>query len=230
MNAIRPLAVILMLGIALGACASGPKRSPLPKDRNAVNRISDAYVRAVELQGQGDCEKAIKLFRRVAMQGAGYEDAQRRLGECTILLAGSDSARYKEGIVWLRRAAEAGWPEAQGALAYEYAAGPTPDLAEAARWLALYQDNPRMKRLGFTPLPAAKLSAIRARLTPEQIEQGRTAAKSFAPVVWVPPATEKQNAVKDLDGGEESGTSGAGERRDENGNRPIGGEFPQPGQ
>ena len=40
-----------------------------------------------------------------AMQGIGYEDAQRRLGECTIATANGEQTRYMDGIVWLRRAA-----------------------------------------------------------------------------------------------------------------------------
>ena len=123
MTTIRLLAAALVLGMAVTGCSSKPQRSPLPKDRNAVDRISDAYVRAVELQNQGDCAKASRLLYRVAMQGVGYEDAQRRLGECTIATANGEQTRYMDGIVWLRRAAEAGWPEAQGSLAYEYATG-----------------------------------------------------------------------------------------------------------
>ncbi len=227
MTAIKPLAAILILSIAMAACSSAPKRSPLPKDKNAVDRMSDAYVRGVELQTQGDCEKASKLFARVANLGNGYEDAQRRLGECTIALAGGDQAKYMEGIVWLRRAAEAGWPEAQGVLAYEYVAGPAPDLAEAARWLAIYESNPRIKRLGFTPLPAGKLARVRAGLTPEQIAQGQAAAASFVPVSWVPPAAAKKAAEEQKDAEEKA------KRRlapADDSDRPIGGEIPQPGQ
>ena len=226
----RLVAAVLVLSIAVAACSSGPRRSLLPKDKNAVNRISDSYVRAVELQAQGDCEKASKLFRRVAVQGAGYEDAQRRLGECTIALAGGDRAKYMEGIVWLRRAAEAGWPEAQGALAYEYVAGPTAEPAEAARWIAIYEDNPRRKRVGFTPMAESRMARIRAALTPEQIAQGEVAAATFVPVAWVPPAAEKQNAAKDLDADDKPDKPGPGPHRGGDSDRPIGGEFPQPGQ
>ncbi len=230
MIAIRLLAAALVVSLAVAGCSSKPQRSPLPKDRNAVDRISDAYVRAVELQNQGDCAKASRLLYRVAMQGAGYEDAQRRLGECTIALAGSDRTRYMDGIVWLRRAAEAAWPEAQGSLAYEYATGPMADPVEAARWLTLYENNPRMKRLGFTPTPAGKLATIRARITPEQLASGQAAAASFVPVVWTPPAAAKRDAVLDLKEGEEPGKSGPGPHRSDDSNRPVGGEFPQPGQ
>ncbi len=236
MFAIRPIAAILMLGIAVAACSSKPQRSPLPKDRNAVDRISDAYVRAVELQGQGDCQKASKLLYRVAMQGAGYEDAQRRLGECTIALAAGDRTKYMDGIVWLRRAAEAGWPEAQGSLAYEYATGSMADPVEAARWLILYENNPKMKRLGFTPMAADKLARTRARITPEQMAQGQAAAASFIPQAWTPPAAAKRDAAEDLkedaDGSKKHGAGPHRGGREDDGDRdrPIGGEFPQPGQ
>jgi hypothetical protein len=233
LSTIRPLAAILVLSIAVTACSSPPKRAPLPKDRNAVDRISDAYVRAVELQGKGDCEKASKLLYRVAMQGAGYEDAQRRLGECTIAMAGSDRTRYMDGIVWLRRAAEAGWPEAQGSLAYEYATGLMADPVEAARWLTLYENNPRMKRLGFTPMPATKIAGIRARITPEQMAQGEAAAATFIPVAWAPPAAAKRDAAADLKEGDEpvkDGKYGRTPHRRDDGDGPVGGQFPQPGE
>jgi hypothetical protein len=229
LTVIRLLAASLVVSIAVTGCSSKPQRSPLPKDRNAVDRISDAYVRAVELQNQGDCAKASRLLYRVAMQGVGYEDAQRRLGECTIATANGEQTRYMDGIVWLRRAAEAGWPEAQGSLAYEYATGLMIDPVEAARWLTLYENNPRIKRLGFTPLPPDKLARIRARITPEQLAKGQANAATFVPVTWAPPAAAKRSAVEDLKEGED-GKSGPGPRRGDDGDRPVGGELPQPGQ
>ncbi|MEN3977107.1 hypothetical protein [Emcibacter sp. SYSU 3D8] len=230
MPAVRLLAAALVLSLAVAGCSSKPQRSPLPKDRNAVDRISNAYVRAVELQAAGDCEKASRLLFRVAMQGIGYEDAQRRLGECTIVLAKGERTRYLDGIVWLRRAAEAGWPEAQGSLAYEYATGPMADGVEAARWLTLYENNPRMKRLGFTPMTADKLARIRAMITPEQLAKGQAAAAAFVPVTWTPPAAAKRDAVEDLKESEAGNKRGPGPRRSDDADRPIGGEFPQPGQ
>lgn len=236
MSAIRPLAAILMLSLALAACASKPPpRGKLPHDRNAVDRISDAYVRAVELQNQGDCEKASKLLYRVAMQGAGYEDAQRRLGECTIALANGDRTRYMDGIVWLRRSAEAGWPEAQGLLAYEYAVGPEPEPVEAAKWLTLYDNNPRAKRLGFTPVDPGKIARARAKISAADMAKGQSLAASFVPASWAPPAAAKRDAVEDLREGDEPGKSGPGPHRGGSGgsddrDRPIGGQFPQPGE
>jgi hypothetical protein len=228
--AIRPLAIILMLSMAVAACSSKPQHGKLPKDRNAVDRVSDAYVRAVELQNAGDCEKASKLLYRVAMQGNGYEDAQRRLGECTIALAAGDRTKYMDGIVWLRRAAEAGWPEAQGLLAFEYATGPMTDLVDAAKWLTLYDNNPRTKRLGFTPVPADKIARTRGKISPEQLAQGQAAAAAFVSVPWVPPANAKRDAATDLKEGEEDGKHRPGPHRGDDSDRPIGGEFPQPGQ
>ncbi len=234
MSPIRPLAIILMLGLAVAACSSKPApHGKLPKDRNAVDRVSDAYVRAVELQNAGDCDKASKLLYRVAMQGNGYEDAQRRLGECTIALSAGDRTKYMDGIVWLRRAAEAGWPEAQGLLAFEYATGPMPDLVDAAKWLTLYDNNPKTKRLGFTPVAADKIARTRGKISPEQLAQGQAAAASFVPVAWVPPANAKRDAVSDLRDGEEEGKRSPGPHRgndDSDRARPIDGEFPQPGQ
>ncbi len=232
MTAIKTIAVLLAASMALAACSSKPPpRGRLPQDRNAVDRMSNAYVRAVQMHNAGDCAGASKLLYRVAVQGSGYEDAQRRLGECNIVLAGGDRTKYMDGIVWLRRAAEAGWPEAQGALAYEYAAGIMADPIEAAKWLTLYDKNPKTKRLGFTPTSPEKLTRARLKITPEQWEKGREAAASFVPVVWVPPASVKRDAATDLKEGEDDKPS-SGPRRgsDDDRDRPIGGEIPQPGQ
>jgi TPR repeat protein len=212
---------VLLLAAALAACSSQPPpRGALPRDRDAVDRMSNAYVRAVELHNAGDCAGAVKLLERVAAQGSGYEDAQRRLGQCTIALAGGDGPRYREGLVWLKRAAEAGWPEAQGLLAVEYASGPAADPVEAAKWLALYERNPKARRLGFTPVAPARIAAARAGLTPEQIAAGEAAAAAFVPVVWQPPA---KTSVED--GGARRAPSAK-----EPADRPVGGEFPEPGR
>jgi hypothetical protein len=218
-------ATLLLATATLTACSSGSgPRGVLPRDRDAVDRMSTAYVRGVELQNAGKCEEAVKLLERAAAQGPGYEDAQRRLGECLITLSNGSGEQYSQGIVWLKRAAEAGWPEAQGALAFEYATGPQADPVEAAKWLILYERNPRLKRIGFTPLPAGRLARIRAAIPAEAMAKGQTAADAFMPVVWQPPAGENKKSD------EEAGDRPRRPPPVEDPGRPIGGEFPQPSE
>jgi hypothetical protein len=218
-------AALLLATATLAACSSGSgPRGVLPRDRDAVDRMSTAYVRGVELQNAGKCEEAVKLLERAAAQGPGYEDAQRRLGECLITLSNGGGEQYSQGIVWLKRAAEASWPEAQGALAFEYATGPQADPVEAAKWLVLYERNPRLKRIGFTPLPAGRLARIRAAIPAEAMNRGRAAADAFVPVVWQPPPSEREK-----DGKEPGERANRTPPIDDPG-RPVGGEFPQPSE
>ncbi|MBI1181566.1 MAG: tetratricopeptide repeat protein [Alphaproteobacteria bacterium] len=233
---ISSLAIALLGCLALAACSSGPRpHGSLPRDRNAVDRMSDAYVRAVELQNAGKCDEAVKLLRRAAEQGPGYEDAQRRLGECLIQLSNGDKEKYAEGLLWLKRAAEAGWPEAEGALAYEYVTGPEPNLIAAAKWLTLYDTNPRKKRVAFTPMLPSRVDRIRAALTPETLAEGRAAAAGFVPTVWEPPPEESRKARSDRDDDEDDGERPRFHHRppnddDDDGDRPVGGKFPQPSE
>lgn len=126
------------------------------------------YVDAMALKSKGDCAAAVPKLRQVAAIGPGYEDAQTGLGEC--LLEGTKgpdlSADYLEGLTWLRRAADAGWPEAQGQLAYAHALGPNAirNAEEADYWLALYHMNTGKSRVGFVPLPDKQLAAIDAAI------------------------------------------------------------------
>lgn len=154
------------------------------------------------------------------MAGAGFEGAQHHMGACLISTAADDRTQYLEGLLWLRRSAEAGWPEAQGALAVEYVEGPMPDLREAALWLALYDRNPRRIRVAFTPLPAEILTRLRSTIPAVLLAAGEEAADSFKISVWEAPKgmrpSGRSSSGSRPEGGERKGR-GSGERRD----RPV---------
>ncbi len=186
---LRHIFIAAIAGIVLSACASGPR------DRGAGRgfNLNQAYATATELHARGKCREAAAIYFQVAMQGKGYEDAQYRLGECLIRLAGTAdfSTDYLEGLVWLRRAAEAGWPEAQGALAVQYLEGPQNmrNPVEAAMWLNLYENNIGQKRLGFTPLATASIDRLKTTLNAADRAEGDRLAQSWRPVVWKPIAS-----------------------------------------
>jgi TPR repeat protein len=149
------------------------------------------YVDAMALKAKGDCAAAIPKLRQVAGIGPGYEDAQTALGECLLTATkGSElSADYLEGLTWLRRAADAGWPEAQGRLAFAHAVGPAAirNAEEAAYWLALYRMNTGKSRVGFISLPDDQLAAIDAAVPAAAKAAGDKRAETWERKVWLPP-------------------------------------------
>ena len=151
-----------------------------------------AYSQGLDLKTQGNCPAAVVKLRSVANLGPGYENAQTALGSCLLDMAGKDkdlSAEYLEGLTWLRRAGDAGWPEAQGLLATAHAFGPTGirNGEEAAYWLVLYETNPTKSRVGFMPMAGADVAAVEKSLMPGQKEVGNARASQWQRKVWLPP-------------------------------------------
>ena len=151
------------------------------------------YADAMALKAKGDCANAIPKLRQIAGLGPGYEGAQTALGECLLRGAGNAdiSSDYLEGLTWLRRAADGGWPEAQGRLAFAHAVGPTAirNPEEAGYWLALYQANTGKSRVGFVPLPADQLASIDTAIPAAAKAAGAKRAETWERKVWIPPTT-----------------------------------------
>jgi TPR repeat protein len=146
-----------------------------------------AYIQAMELKAKGDCATAITLLRPVARLGPGYETAQTALGECLI----AKEETRDEGLTWLTRAADAGWPEAQASLAAFFGNNtPSRNNEEAAYWLALYDMNPSKARVGFRTPDAAILGAVRGSLSEPEKAAGQRRAATWQRKLWLPPAGE----------------------------------------
>lgn len=196
---------VALLTAALAGCGGGRGERDTPPDgalliggpdgRGSIIRpgvdANASYGEGVDLKAKGDCKAAVLKLRGPANIGPGYENAQTALGECLLQLAGNSdlSSDYLEGLTWLRRAADGGWPEAQAALAQAHTIGPGAlrNQAEAAYWLALYDANPGKARIGFTPFDPAALTAIRAKLTPADKAAGEQRAATWERKVWLPP-------------------------------------------
>ncbi|MBL8644197.1 MAG: sel1 repeat family protein, partial [Rhodospirillaceae bacterium] len=200
------VAATMTAALSLSACGSGgPERGPNNRDAGmyvqglggnmAVIRpgpsANQAYSAGMEQKKAGDCKGAVDKLRPVANLGPGYENAQFALGEC-LLPTGPNPAsdQVLEAMMWLTRAAEGGWTEAQGRLAYVYALGPTAqrNLDEAAYWLAVYRGNASLARIGFTPLEPAQDAAIAAAVGPDRLKAAATRAASWQRKSWIPPA------------------------------------------
>ncbi|MBX7200344.1 MAG: hypothetical protein K1X51_13340 [Rhodospirillaceae bacterium] len=201
----RPLAAAL-LAAALAGCGGGGREGGPPPDsaalliggpdgRGSLIRpgvdANAAYTEGVDLKTKGDCKAAVLKLRLPANIGPGYENAQTALGDCLLKIAGTSdlSSDYLEGLTWLRRAADAGFPEAQAILSDAHANGPAAlrNLAEAAYWLALYDGNPGKARVGFIPYDPQALAAIRAKIPAADKAAGEKRAAAWERKVWLPP-------------------------------------------
>ena len=204
MKTLVRLLSVIALGTGLAACggdgADRPEGPPAMLERgmkgrgNLVRAGLDAntvYTQAIDLKSKGDCKGASERLRFVAALGPGYENAQSALGDCLMRLAGSAefSSDYIEGLMWLRRAADAGWPEAQFDLAASHLNGPAliRNNQEAAYWLALYDDNPEKARVGFVAPDAASVSALHAGLSTADLAAGKRRAAQWQKKLWLPP-------------------------------------------
>lgn len=199
----RPL-VAVGAALLMAACGGGHE-GPSPDQAQAYMHglekgstlkpgtdVNALYADAMALKAKGDCTAAVPRLRQVAALGPGYEGAQTGLGECLIQGApGADlSADYLEGLTWLRRAGDAGWPEAQADLADAHALGPTAirNAEEAGFWLALYKMNTGKSRVGFVAMPKAQLAAVAAAIQPAAKAAGEKRAQAWERKVWQPPA------------------------------------------
>lgn len=201
MRRLARLACVSTVAIALVGCGGGERRGPdgerdesmIVQERADGTRVAvrpgrdpnNAYVQATEFKAKGDCATAIMLLRPIAMLGPGYENAQTALGECLV----AQPAERDDGVTWLTRAADAGWPEAQATLAIHYTGAASRNDKDAAYWLALYDSNPSKARIGFRAPDAQTLQAVRGALSETDKAQGVRRAASWERKLWLPPAT-----------------------------------------
>ncbi|RMD90724.1 MAG: sel1 repeat family protein [Alphaproteobacteria bacterium] len=221
MSSEKCVAFILLMALpALTGCAGGggnpreqaAQRLEQVRQIPTVDVSSRLYTQALEMKAAGNCAGAIPGFYALAQRGAGYELAQYHLADC--LLAGAprslSATRFLDGLVWMRRAAEAGSPEAQGALALLYLDGPAGlrDAAEAAFWYELSLANPAAKRPGFTPLDRSKRERLEAALSPALRAAARERIQGWQKVVWSAPKGALSPAGESILGGGRQGNDG----------------------
>lgn len=221
-------ATFAVSAILLSGC-SGDQQGP--GSRGAIPRqqgpnINDVFARGVELHEAEDCRKAVPHLYQAAFHGPGYEDAQWRLGECLMRRTppAISSTQYLEGLMWTRRAAEAGWPEAQARLAVVYTQDDLMRPIEAAMWLTLADRNLGRSRIGFVPLSPDTMATIRARLAPSDIAEGEARANGWKKTVWRPPSKHRGGSfagTKDRPPGSETNGKGRGQGKGKRGERPF---------
>lgn len=191
---------LIILVIALGACSSGgngggranvPQGGALMQALQVMDVSSRAYSQAIQAKANGDCERAVPQLYGLALRGGGFELAQYHLADCLLQAVASTavSTDYLEALVWMRRAAEAGSPEAQAALAVEYLDGPADlrDRQQAARWYVLYRDNGAKNRPGFKPVDREQIKRLESAFSPGEIEAAESWAETFEIRSWRAP-------------------------------------------
>jgi len=164
------------------------RRDPL----QIIDISSGLYLRALELKASGNCAQSIPIFYRLARRGQGFELAQFHLGEC--LMRGAEqsaiSTQFLSGLVWIRRAADAGAPQAQATLALFYLGGPESlrDRKEAALWFVLFESNPQRKKPGFSsPLSDEEVGRLEAAFSEDLRAEAEERARNWQRKVWTPP-------------------------------------------
>ena len=198
-------AAAALTALLLGGCASDGPEPPTAKQsevymdglggRGTVLRAGTSanavYAEAIGMKAQGNCPGAVPKLRQVANLGVGYENAQTALGECLLQATGSSelSADYLEGLIWLRRAGEAGWPEAQFRLATIHALGPKAirNDDEAGYWFALFNTNTGKSRVGFVAPTGAQVAALDSAISTAAKKSGAERAAKWERKVWTPP-------------------------------------------
>ncbi|MES1990042.1 MAG: hypothetical protein V4441_03705 [Pseudomonadota bacterium] len=186
----------VLAGLALSACSnSGEQRHrdaegkiiPTARDLDpAATRYSDT----MDAVKQGDCsERTVTMLTCYAYRGHGYEGAQTALGQCYM-----KQKNEKNGLTWLKRAADSGWPEAQTALANHYLDS-TNDPAEGGKWAILYRRNPSLLSLGVAP-DERVAEKMGAKLNDTQLADAQARAKGWVAKFWKPEtALDNQTAA-----------------------------------
>lgn len=144
---------------------------------------SSLYAAAVNKAGAGDCRpEVLDVITCFAWRGHGYEGAQTTLGQCDL-----KNGKTAEGVEWIKRAANAGWADAQLAMSRIYYEGnyTNKDLVQAAHWNLLYRRNPALMSLGATPDDTVS-TQIASELSVDERDQALRTSSAWHPTYWSP--------------------------------------------
>lgn len=184
------LLLTLVGGLLLTACSGdggvghrrGDDGRPIPTARE-LDPAGTQYSDTMDKAASGDCtDTTVSVLTCYAYRGHGYEGAQTALGLCQV-----QNKNMSEGVTWLSRAANSGWPDAQKALAGIYLKGDgvAADKIEAGKWAQLYRKNPSLLSLGVQP--DKKLAEqIRAELTQAERIEASLKADKWTAEFWKP--------------------------------------------
>ena len=181
--------LLLTLGsLTLTACSSGGGHRrgedgrPIPTARE-LDPAGTQYSDTMDQAAAGDCsDGTVAVLTCYAYRGHGYEGAQTALGLCQ-----TQNKNATEGVTWLRRAANSGWPDAQKALVGLYLKGDgvAADKIEAGKWAQLYRKNPSLLSLGVQP-DKKIAEQVRSELTQSERIEASLRADQWNAEFWKP--------------------------------------------
>jgi len=184
--ALTSICVVALVLASCGGAGDGRQRDSQGKIIPNIGDLDPAgtlYSNTISQADAGNCSPDnVSVLTCFSYRGHGYEGAQTSLGQC--LLRGG---KTDEGLTWLKRAANAGWPDAQKLLARIYLEGKLTgqDNVEAATWNSLYLRNPSLLSLGVRPE-----GDISEKLKPVMSAQERSTAdqrvRTWVPSYWEP--------------------------------------------
>lgn len=174
--------------LALSSCGQVGAR---PRDADGhvmptlaeLDPSSSLYAAAVNKAGAGDCRpEVLDVITCFAWRGHGYEGAQTTLGQCDL-----KNGNKAEGVEWIKRAANAGWADAQLIMSRVYFEGTyaPKDLVQAAHWNLLYRRNPALMSLGAQPDDTVS-TQIASELTVAERDQALQSSSVWRPTYWTP--------------------------------------------
>lgn len=193
------LMVLCAAAIAITACSGGGAARKRDADGRVIPTLAEQdpsgtlYARAISRAATGECnDDTMNVLTCFAYRGHGYEGAQTALGQC--YLASGSSA---EGAEWIRRAANAGWADAQRqmALLYLRGEGVGQSAVEGAKWARLYSRNARLLALGVQP-DLSVAEEFRGALSSEESARSEQLAMSWVPSYWTAMTELDQNVLR----------------------------------
>tara|TARA_R110002124_G_scaffold16240_11_gene69663 strand:- start:2383 stop:3093 length:711 start_codon:yes stop_codon:yes gene_type:complete len=184
--------LLLTLGalvVGMSACAkggAGHRRDEsgrrIPNERD-IDPAGTQYSDTMDKAASGDCSvEIVAVLTCYAYRGHGYEGAQTALGLCQ-----TQNKNAADGVTWLSRAANSGWPDAQKALVgiYLKGEGVDTDRVEAGKWAQLYRKNPSLLSLGVQP-DKKIAEQIREELTQSERIEASLKADQWNADFWKP--------------------------------------------
>lgn len=193
------IVALCLMAFAIAACSGGGAARKRDSEGRVLPTLAEQdptgtlYAKSVSDAARGECdERTLDVLTCFSYRGHGYEGAQTALGQC--LIATGDNT---EGLDWIHRAADAGWPDAQKLLAQILLAGDvaTRDGVEAAKWAKLYSRNPSLLSLGVQPDRDLAL-AFQGEITSEQNTEADRRVAAWVPRYWAPTSQVDQRVQR----------------------------------
>lgn len=179
------LSLVAAAAFLLAACGTGGGHrrdadGNLVPTAREMDPAGTFYSDTIEAAEKGDCQDNIQALTCFAYRGHGYEGAQTMLGQCLMR-----TGKTGDGVVWLKRAADGGWPDAQKLLAHLYldGKGVPQNNVEAGFWTDLYSKNPSLLSLGVQP-DMSLAQQMRDTLSADEEAEARRRADAWLPTYW----------------------------------------------